>query len=529
MHETELSEDDVKNADKKDETDMRTLFFIIILLHGLIHLMGFVKAFGFADISELTLPISRSRGLLWLTTALILVTAALLWFLRIESWWVAAIFGVIMSQILVFAFWQDARFGTILNVVILTVMVTGFLRYSPPEPTAVTEPGSFEERYETIEEASRVHNRLISPFELQIDPMERLLLINIEKDPDTVYIGFEPQVFDDEINGSGMLVIGWRIDGMVDVYHQPGLKPDPEKYDIAGKGLANLAEREMGGARFDITEKGVQANIAFTDLYGRVVELRVEERSSRTRKPFGLLAPMGDAAVQPSSLPLVLLHDFYFVRQSNTDISVKIDDRLHKPDKLPMPLDFSRMYFARYSPDPLILTLNPAFDGVLAPLPEPVDNRIIYGETDYELTLNGSVYEIKSLSRSHKGHTVTITFSPDFPNLFSFTGNKAAGRFEITGDAATGRVRGLYSVRNSNGTLYVEMIPSGGWIPNEKKLSLRFLYRTVPVFTSWPATYRWKAELQKDQSGVIRMSSSWERTTIKMKEKESEKSRTDNL
>jgi hypothetical protein len=48
----------------------------------------------------------------------------------------------------------------------------------------------------------------INPFCIDIDPMERLLLVNFEKDPDTIYIGFEPQVFDDPINGRGHLVIG---------------------------------------------------------------------------------------------------------------------------------------------------------------------------------------------------------------------------------------------------------------------------------------------------------------------------------
>ena len=62
-----------------------------------------------------------------------------------------------------------------------------------------------------------------NPFQISIDPMERLLLVNFEKDPDTFYVGFEPQVFDDNVNGRGHLIIGWRVDGKVDVYHEPGL------------------------------------------------------------------------------------------------------------------------------------------------------------------------------------------------------------------------------------------------------------------------------------------------------------------
>lgn len=45
---------------------MRTVFLIIVFLHGLIHLPGFVKAFGFHEVKELTLPISKPSGIVWL-------------------------------------------------------------------------------------------------------------------------------------------------------------------------------------------------------------------------------------------------------------------------------------------------------------------------------------------------------------------------------------------------------------------------------------------------------------------------------
>lgn len=38
---------------------IRAIFGFLILLHGLIHLMGFLKAFHLADIEQLTLPISK--------------------------------------------------------------------------------------------------------------------------------------------------------------------------------------------------------------------------------------------------------------------------------------------------------------------------------------------------------------------------------------------------------------------------------------------------------------------------------------
>lgn len=98
---------------------MKTAIIFIILLHGLIHLMGFMKAFGLAEFSELTLLINQSWGILWLIAALLLALSGILLWINQTTWWIPAIAGVILSQVLIFAFWQDARFGTIPNVAIL--------------------------------------------------------------------------------------------------------------------------------------------------------------------------------------------------------------------------------------------------------------------------------------------------------------------------------------------------------------------------------------------------------------------------
>ncbi|TVQ06464.1 MAG: hypothetical protein EA359_01070, partial [Balneolaceae bacterium] len=190
-------------------------------------------------------------------------------------------------------------------------------------------------------------SRVVFPFSIQIDPMERLLLVNFEKDPDSIYVGFEPQVFNDEINGVGHLVIGWRTDKKIDVYHEKSLNPDSSKYDIAGAGLNKMIAVDMEQAFYQVNDFGVQAHYKFADISGREVEIVISEKNSRKRKPFGLLAPMGDAATNPSSLPLVMLQDFYFVRKNHTDIKVKINNKSHKPDELPIRMDREKMTFAR--------------------------------------------------------------------------------------------------------------------------------------------------------------------------------------
>jgi hypothetical protein len=93
----------------------------LVIVHGLIHSMGFVKAFDLAEVSELTLDISRPVGALWLITAVLFVSVAVLFVARRERWWVLAVPTVVLSQALIIGSWQDSMFGTLPNILILAV------------------------------------------------------------------------------------------------------------------------------------------------------------------------------------------------------------------------------------------------------------------------------------------------------------------------------------------------------------------------------------------------------------------------
>ena len=354
---------------------------------------------------------------------------------------------------------------------------------------------------------------IVMPFSISVDPMQRLLLVNLEKDPDTLYIGFEPQVFDDAVHGKGHLVIGWRADGRVDVFHERGLKLDPATYDIAGKGLAHMEEREMRAAFFDINGAGVQAHYVFDDIHNREVVIRISESNSRKRKPFGLLAPMGDAAENPSAMPLVLLHDFYFVRKKHTEIEVSVDGRRHRMDNLPMPMDWARMTFIRYSPQPLIAKLNPAVEGELPSLTaETGAERIISGDHEYMLEWRNGMPYIKCIVRNNEIYPLELRFTDPFPDIASLAGKTSIkGGFEIEGHHSTGLISGHYTIEKDNDRVTVTMIPSGGWRPRPDKFSLRFMYTVAGVFKKWPTTYEWTADIREKDDGLLHMKSGWKR------------------
>lgn len=105
---------------------LKYFFAFILLIHGLIHITGFVKAFNLWNISALTKEISKPAGLLWLAASLLFITAFVLLLLKNESWPAVAGIAVLLSQILIFSTWQDAKFGSIANLLIVFVAIASW-------------------------------------------------------------------------------------------------------------------------------------------------------------------------------------------------------------------------------------------------------------------------------------------------------------------------------------------------------------------------------------------------------------------
>ncbi len=349
---------------------------------------------------------------------------------------------------------------------------------------------------------------VVAPVSAAVQPLDRLLLINFEDHNDSLYVGLEPQVVADPQQGYGLLVVAWRIDDYVDVYHQPGLRLEPSTYEIAGSGLHQMLERPLTDAYLEITAAGVATFFAFEDILGRDITVRIQETSSRTRRPFPLLAPMGDAVSEPTSLPLVVLDDFYFVRRSGTMAELEIAGEPVELGSLPIPMDLQRMYFLRYSPDPLIVKLNPAHDGVLPLLSgEPEESESV----QFVLVDNFGYTEISQMRVSHGA--MVLDFEPPLPNVVDLRdGVMVNGTFKIHGSTGFGTVGGVYSFQRSGHNVNVLMTPSHGWQPRTNKVSLWLLYAVQPLFRTWPQTYIWEAVLDTADLDAIHMQSQWRRS-----------------
>lgn len=105
---------------------MKTIFLILVIFHGLIHLSGFAEAFNIETVNQLSQHISKINGIFWLTCAGLFVGAALLFALKKDLWWMFSLLAVMVSQYLVFTNWSEAKFGTIANAFILVATVIGY-------------------------------------------------------------------------------------------------------------------------------------------------------------------------------------------------------------------------------------------------------------------------------------------------------------------------------------------------------------------------------------------------------------------
>ena len=114
----------------QNHTMLRYIFAFILLIHGLIHLLGFTKAFKLARVDQLSLPISKFAGLWWLLACILILVTLVAFSLQKEAWWMIGLAAILVSQTLIFAAWQDANFGTIANVLILIVCIIAYGSWS---------------------------------------------------------------------------------------------------------------------------------------------------------------------------------------------------------------------------------------------------------------------------------------------------------------------------------------------------------------------------------------------------------------
>jgi len=98
---------------------MKYVLSILVLLHGSIHLMGFVKGFKLAPIPTLQSNVSPVSGTVWLIAFLLFTISAVSLLSGKDFWFYFALSALFISSFLIINSWSDAKYGMIPNVIIL--------------------------------------------------------------------------------------------------------------------------------------------------------------------------------------------------------------------------------------------------------------------------------------------------------------------------------------------------------------------------------------------------------------------------
>ncbi|QBI21310.1 hypothetical protein ER308_18195 [Egibacter rhizosphaerae] len=335
------------------------------------------------------------------------------------------------------------------------------------------------------------------PFNLSVAPIARFL--NCELD-DPVYDGLELQHLDDTIHGTGMLVfLSRRADGRCDYYHEPGLTLDPASFTV-GAGMGEWTATTFERAGLDVAENGVAANVRFSDVAGRSIEVVVDDRNGRRRRGANLLAPVSAAIENPHALLLVYLHGFELVRDTSPPPVVRIGSREAATGRLPAARLHGRRLI-KYAAPLSAVEVNASGPGPLGVIDPAAPGPV-------ELADDGR--SIAALAVRHDEHRTRLDLSPAFPNLAALEERAARhGDWTVTidGDPITG---GTWSAHRREREVDLALEVTRRWRPGRLPLLMRTVTTVVPTFRRWPTTYRWEATVTL--ADPPRLRGGWQRT-----------------
>ncbi len=104
----------------------KVALFVLVFLHGAIHLMGFYKSLNPTSLPGLELGVTKAWGIVFLLAAVALTAAGLLGIGGSRAFWLVLSVALFISQTAIFAHFSDAKYGTLANVILLLVALSAF-------------------------------------------------------------------------------------------------------------------------------------------------------------------------------------------------------------------------------------------------------------------------------------------------------------------------------------------------------------------------------------------------------------------
>ena len=350
-------------------------------------------------------------------------------------------------------------------------------------------------------------DQLLVPISLELSPIRNLLIIDVADDP--IYRTLEPQVLE-EPEGETVVLLAYRHDDHVELYAPPGSAVDASGYDGLGEGLLGIDHAPFEQARFEVTDEGLQLDLALTGTNGRRFDLHIHEHLPRGRDRVPMLAPVGGSFDTPSFFPFLWLPGLSFVPVRGTEVDVRVGGQSRRVPRLPLPLGGRRCLMARYDPDVLVCQLNPDSVGVAPRIPVRPDHAP--GAADIDIVEVEDGFAIAGVQVARGRHTCAVRLDPPLPDLTPLpVPTRRSGEVLLQADGTT-ELQARYELTRAEDRVEIVIEGFGPWRTRLRRPLFALLFR-LPLFRRWPTAYRWEATVELGATSQHAVHSRWSRST----------------
>ncbi len=308
----------------------------------------------------------------------------------------------------------------------------------------------------------KTKNIIYSPFNFRIESPNKIMLFDFEGH--NRYKFLECQFYNDTVFGKGLVCMLMRHDDRLEIYHTKGVNMKQQLYYFDSgqhKIPVNTFSPEYS---FSFIDGEIDFFCNFSDKYGNNISASL---SGYYPGYSNFLVPVGLINRHHSDyvfFPLFYVKKINFLNTREGRAKISINNTELTIKKIPGLINWKRVYFARWSFEPVFVLWNKNFSGEITAY--KINSADKNKPMNFELDKNSNHVEIKKIIHNENNHTITMNFSPAMPELLCLKKDiHLKGRFTIDVDELAGIIGGEYIIHRNDYNIQIKLQPTKGRQP----------------------------------------------------------------